>query len=92
MPRAKYTYHITPSTPRPLNTAQEVADTLGLSVNALRNRFRTGAECVEQNGFTVCRKRVLCTSRYSFWEDKIKAKYGSRRAYDRARKGEQDCD
>jgi len=92
MPRAKYLYNVTPPTERPLTTMQEVADTLDLSVNALRHRFRTGAECVEHNGFTVCRKRVIVNTRYSQWEARIKAKYGSRRTYDRVRKGEQDCD
>jgi hypothetical protein len=92
MPRAKYTYHITPPTKPPLTTMQEVAEHLGLSVHVLRHRFATGFECIDTGSVRVCRKRVLCLSRYSFWEDKIKEEYGSRRAYDRARKGKQDND
>lgn len=92
MPRAKYIYHTEPPTERPLTTMQEVADTLELSVNALRHRFRTGAECVEHNGYTVCRKRVIVDSKYSRWEKRIKELYGSRRWYDRLRKMDTDSD
>jgi hypothetical protein len=92
MPRAKYTYHITPPTKRPLTTMQEVAEHLGLSVHVLRHRFATGSECIDTGTVRVCRKRVVCDSRYSKWWDAKRSEYGSRRAYDRARKGEQDND
>ena len=92
MPRAKYTYHITPPTKRPLATMQEVAEHLGLSVHVLRHRFATGSECIDVDGGTVCRTRVICGSRYAKWWDSKRPEFGSRRAYDRARKGEQDND
>jgi len=92
MPRAKYRYHTTPQTTRPLNTMEDVAEHLGVSVHVLRHRFAMGAECIEMDGVTVCRKRVVCDSKYARWEARIKELYGKRRWYDMLRKIDADSD
>ena len=92
MPRAKYLYHLTPQTTRPLNTMEDVAEHSGISVHVLRHRFAMGAECIEVDGVTVCRKRVVCDSKYARWWESKRREYGTRRAYDKARKQDTDSD
>jgi len=95
MARNHYLYHI-PNTKRPFHTLEAVAAHLGISVNTLRNQFRTGDDSVTVGDAEVTRTRIAAKDggKAREWRRGKAEEYGSFAEYRRERKRiqDEDCD